>query len=128
VRWLTGKEMAQAATAIESPYDQQARYNRKDAVEWTGYKVHLSETCDENLPHLITNVHTTAASSQDVACTADIQAALFLKQLVPSRHFVDAGYIDADLLVESHQKYGIELFAPSRLNPSWQAREGGFDS
>jgi transposase len=128
VRWRTGKEMIRAAAEIESPYDVQARYSRKDALEWTGYKVHLSETCDESLPHLITNVHTTAATTQDVACTSEIQAALYLKQLNPSQHVVDAGYIDADLIVESQNKYGIELFGPTRLNPSWQAREGGFDS
>lgn len=128
VRWRTGKELTQAEAEIESPYDVQARYSRKDATEWTGYKVHLSETCDENLPHLITNVHTTAATTQDVACTDEIQAALHRKQLNPSQHLVDAGYIDAELLVESRQKYGIELFGPARGNPSWQAREGGFDA
>jgi transposase len=128
VRWRTGKEMTRAADEIQSPYDVQARYSRKEPIEWTGYKVHLSETCDESLPHLITNVHTTAATTQDVACTSAIQASLYLKQLDPSQHLVDAGYIDADLIVESRQKYGIELFGPTRLNPSWQAREGGFDS
>jgi len=128
VRWHTGKEMTRAADEIESPYDVQARYSRKEPIEWTGYKVHLSETCEEGLPHLITNVHTTAATTQDVACTSEIQAALYLKQLNPSRHLVDAGYMDADLIVESRRKYGIELFGPTRRNPSWQAREGGFDS
>ncbi len=83
-----------------------------------GYKVHLSETCDEHLPHLITNVHTTPATTQDVACTADIQAALHHKQLLPSRHLVDAGYVDADLLVQSADRYGIELFGPTRINSS----------
>lgn len=128
VRWREGAETIRAAASIESPYDTEAKYSRKDTTKWTGYKVHLSETCDENLPHLITNVHTTLATTQDVACTADIQKALHQKRLPPSRHFVDAGYIDADLLVRSKQKYGIELFGPTRLNSSWQAREGGFDT
>jgi transposase len=127
VRWRTGKEMSRAAAEIESPYDVQARYSRKDATEWTGYKVHLSETCEESLPHLITNVHTTAATAQDVACTGEIQAALSRKRFAPSRHLVDAGYVDADLIIESRRKYDIELFGPTRRNPSWQAREGGFD-
>jgi transposase len=128
VRWRTGKELIRAADEIESPYDVQARYSRKDTTEWTGYKVHLSETCEERLPRLITNVHTTTARTQDVACTDEIQAALRLKRLTPSRHLVDAGYIDADLIVESRNKYGIELFGPTRRNPSWQVRERGFDS
>jgi Transposase DDE domain len=80
------------------------------------------------MPRLITNVHTTPSTTQDVACTADIQYSLSRKQLVPSRHFVDAGYIDADLLVESAEKYGIELVGPARGNSSWQSREGGLDA
>lgn len=128
VRWRQGAETFRAAVSIESPYDTEAKYSRKDETKWTGYKVHLSETCDEDLPHLITNVHTTPATTQDVACTADIQTALYRKQLPPSRHLVDAGYVDADLLVQSAQIYGIELFGPTRINSSWQSREGGIDA
>ena len=69
-----------AAASIESPYDMEAKYSRKDVTKWTGYKVHLSETCDEQLPHLITNVHTTVATTQDVASTADIQEMHFIKK------------------------------------------------
>lgn len=128
VRWRKGAETFRAAVSIESPYDTEAKYSRKDMTKWTGYKVHLSETCDEHLPHLITNVHTTLATTQDVACTADIQNALYRKRLAPSRHLVDAGYIDADLLVQSADKYGIELFGPTRSNSSWQTRTGGIDA
>ncbi len=48
--------------------------------------------------------------------------------LLPSRHLVDTGYVDAELVVESSRKYGIELFGPMRLNPCWQAREGGIEA
>ncbi len=123
-----GKETLRAAASIESPYDTEARYSRKDVVRWTGYKVHLSESCDEHLPHLITNVHTTPATTQDVASTADIQEALYEKGLPPSRHLVDAGYVDGDLLVQSADKYGIDLFGPTRSNNSWQSRTGGIDA
>jgi transposase len=128
VRWRHGKETFRAAVSIESPYDTQAKYSRKDVTKWTGYKVHLSEACDEQLPRLITNVHTTVATTQDVASTADIQEMLYQKGLLPSRHLVDAGYVDGDLLVESAEKYGIELFGPTRINSSWQSREGGIDA
>jgi transposase len=128
IRWRKGAEMLRAAAAIESPYDTEAHYSRKDQIRWTGYKVHLTETCDEQLPRLIINVHTTPSTTQDVACTAAIQDALSQKHLVPSRHFVDAGYIDADLLVCSARQYAIELFGPTRSNSSWQSREGGVDA
>lgn len=128
INWLKAAEMTKAATAIESPYDTEARYSRKRDIIWTGYKVHLSESCDEDLPRLITNVLTTPATTQDVACTNEIQSVLAKKNLSPSKHFVDAGYIDSELLVESLEKYNIELFGPTRYNPSWQTREGGYDS
>ncbi len=80
------------------------------------------------MPPLITNVHTTVATTQDVSCTDLIQKSLQEKDLLPARHLVDTGYIDAELMVESAGKYGIELFGPMRLNPSWQSREGGIET
>ena len=41
VRWRVGKETLRAAASIESPYDTEARYSRKDVTRWTGYKVHI---------------------------------------------------------------------------------------
>jgi len=41
---------------------------------------------------------------------------------------VDAGYVDGDLLVQSVDKYSIELFGPTRVNSSWQSRTGGIDA
>ncbi|MCA1638374.1 MAG: IS1182 family transposase [Acidobacteria bacterium] len=128
VNWRPTAELAKAATAVESPYDTDARFSTKRDLSWTGYKVHLSETCDEHLPRLITNVHTTAATTQDVSCTNDIHKQMQKNNLLPSRHLVDTGYMDAELVVGSSRKYGIELFGPMRLNPSWQARERGIDA
>ena len=128
VYWRPTAELAKAATAIESPYDTEARFSTKRDLSWTGYKVHLSETCDEHLPHIITNVQTTVATTQDVSCTDDIHKQMQKNNLLPSRHLVDTGYVDVELVVESSRKYGIELFGPMRLNPSWQAREGGIEA
>jgi transposase len=125
------EHLSRAATAIESPYDTQARHSNKHDLSWLGYKVHLSETCDPDLPRLVTHVHTTAATTaattQDVSCTAAIHQALAAKELLPTRHLVDTGYVDAELLVESYAQHGVELFGPTRFNPSWQALEGGYD-
>jgi transposase len=126
--WRDEKELPRAATAIESPYDTEAKHSNKHALSWTGYKVHLTETCDPELPHLVTQVHTTVATTQDVSCTEEIQQSLADKCLLPSRHLVDCGYVDADLVLGSKQKHGVELFGPARYNRSWQAREGGYES
>ena len=127
IGWRKNADLCRAATAIESPYDTEARHSNKRELSWTGYKVHVSETCDADLPRLITNVLTTAATTQDVACTTGIHQSLEKNRRLPGRHFVDAGYIDAGLLVESPALYGVELFGPTRLNPSWQSRSGGYD-
>lgn len=127
VGWRKNADLPKAATAIESPYDIEARHSHKRELSWAGYKVHLSETCDDDLPRLITNVLTTTATTQDVACTASIHQSLEKNRRLPALHLVDAGYVDADLLVESSSRYGVELFGPTRLNPSWQKRVGGYD-
>jgi transposase len=41
-----------------------------------GYKVHRTETCDDDLPHLSTNVETTIGPAADGAATPRIHAAL----------------------------------------------------
>jgi hypothetical protein len=51
--WREVKDMPSPAELIASPYDPEARYSTKRAVEWIGYKVHLTETCDPATPHLI---------------------------------------------------------------------------
>ena len=53
--------MPPAARLIQSPFDLDARYSYKREREWMGYKVHLTETCDEHTPNLITHVLTTNA-------------------------------------------------------------------
>jgi hypothetical protein len=65
LRWRTLKEMPAAAEQISSPYDQEARYSTKRDISWVGYKAHLTETCDPETPHLITNVETTPATTPD---------------------------------------------------------------
>jgi len=126
-RWRAGPELSRAATAIESPYDTQARHSTKRDTVWAGYKAHLSETCDADLPRLITHVHTTQATTQDVSCTEEIHQGLQGKDLLPQMHLVDTGYVDAELLVNTRQAYGVTLLGPPRTDNSWQAREGGYD-
>ncbi len=107
---------------IQSPYDDSARNQTKRQTNWTGYAVHLTETCEASLPHLIVQVDTTPASTGDAARLDPIQQALQSKNLVPKEHFVDSGYITAAHLVQS-QKDEITLMGPMRPDTSWQARD-----
>jgi transposase len=45
VRWLDKRELLPSAQRLASPHDPQARFSLKNELEWTGYKVHLSD-CD----------------------------------------------------------------------------------
>jgi transposase len=115
------KEMAPVREWIRSPFDVEARYGKKRHRHWIGYKVHLTETCDEGQPHLITQVETRPAIEQDNEATADIQNQLVKSELCPQQHLVDAGYVSAKLILESQKKHGIDLVGPVHMDPSWQA-------
>jgi transposase len=98
---------------IESPYDIEARNSSKRGMNWTGYKVHFTETCDdEQSPNLITNVETTSATTPDGEVTSTVHQKLAAKNLLPDEHLVDAAYVDAYQLVESHQIYHVSLIGP----------------
>ena len=125
VRFRPNRDLPPAAEGVESPYDTDARYRHKRETQWTGYMVHVSETCAPTAPHLLTHVHTTTAAVHEARCTAPIQQALVEKDLPPSEHLVDAAYIDAEWLVSSQQDYGITLRGPARPNPNWQAKVEG---
>jgi hypothetical protein len=114
VRFKTNRELPPATEGIESPYDAEARYRHKRDTSWTGYMVHVSETCESTAPHLLTHVHTTAATVHEAQCTTPIQQALLDKELPPREPFVDAAYVSAALLVHSRDEQGITLRGPTR--------------
>lgn len=117
-----------AQLMIRSPYDVEVRWSQKRQTKWIGYKVHLTETCDEKMPALITNVLTTPATTPDNAVTERIHQDLSSKGFAPQEHIVDTGYIDAELLVTSQQNHQIGLLGPALLDTTWQGQaKTGFD-
>jgi transposase len=125
VRFKANRELPPAAEGIESPYDMDARYRSRYGTAWTGYIVHVTETCEEDKLHLITHVETTEATVHESQQTAAILQALVEKELPPSEHLVDSAYIDAELLVNSQKLHGITLIGPTRSNNSWQTKVAG---
>lgn len=124
----TEKDGPPNATRIFSPHETEARKSIKRSTKWTGYKVHLTETCEENLPHLITHVETTVATTQDSTVVPSIHQALAEQEILPQHHLVDMGYTSARLIVSSQQEYDIDLVGPLAVNAQWQAKqEAGFD-
>jgi transposase len=129
LHWREANNIPPAAQFISSPYDAEAHYARKHTTQWVGYKVHLTETCEDDLPHLITHVETMIGPAADGAATPKIHAALQQRDLLPGTHIVDTGFWDAALLVESREHYGVDLLGPTHLDYHWQAQEGGgFDA
>jgi transposase len=109
LQWLEADNIPPAAQFISSPYDSEAHDARKYTTQWVGYNVHLTETCDDDPPHLITHVETTIGPAADGAATLRIHAALQQRGLLPGTHIVDTGFLDAELLVKSPEQYGVDL-------------------
>lgn len=121
-------EVASLTPEAESPYDPEVRYRRRNQNTWVGYQAHLTETCDDDYPHLITSVATSSASEYETTQTPLIHDRLADLKLLPAEHFVDAAYISAEILLEAQEKYSIRVIGPPRQDASWQAKtEGAFD-
>ena len=136
---------------IASPYDTDARWGAKRDEFWLGYKLHVSETCDDAprcgcgcpgdgagarsghaagceapaFPNLITHAATTDATVTDNRMTSVIDDALAAKGLAPGRHYLDSGYLSAALVTgEAARNGGIALIGPLLADTSAQARAG----
>jgi transposase len=120
-------DLPPAMRLLQSLYDPDARYARKRETSWIGYQLHLTETCEGDTPHLITQVTTVPAPTHDADLTDAIQTDLAARDLLPGQHLLDAGYVDAQHLLTSAAA-GIDLVGPVLLDTSWQAAAGeGFD-
>ncbi|MFH9355526.1 IS1182 family transposase [Kitasatospora sp. NPDC017646] len=126
---------------LASPYDRDARWSAKgDELFWCGYKVHLTETCDDGTtgaapaagadaqaPNLITDVTTTVSTAPDVSATAGVQQRLTERQVKPGEHYLDSGYPCAELVTAAAGE-GITMITPLLAGHSAQARAAeGFD-
>jgi transposase len=132
---------------IASPYDTDARWGAKRGESWLGYKLHVTETCDDEsrcgcpgagagrrgqdedsaapaFPNLVTHVATTCATVTDNQVTGAIDDELAGKVLAPGRHYLDSGYLSAALVVAEAARHGIALIGPLLADTSAQARAG----
>ena len=105
---------------VQTPHDPEARYSKKGAQRWVGDKVQLTETDDEGLPHLITDIAVTSSVEPDCNVLTEIQDRLAERGLSPGAQVADGGYMSANNLVESDAR-GIDLIGPMSTNHSPQA-------
>ena len=124
IQWRTEAEgVPPSALFIASPYDPEAHFAKKRSTSWVGYKVHLTESCEEDQPHLITHVETTAAPVADGDALETIHDALAADDLLPAVHLTDTGYVDAKRLLSSRTRYDIDLLGPTRGDYHRRGRE-----
>jgi transposase len=100
LRWRTVQERAPSTEVIAFPYDPEARYCTKRGVEWVGYNVHPTETCDDGQPHLITQVLTTPATVPDGVVGPTIHRHLATRDLLPSTDPGDPPAVSRDLVLD----------------------------
>jgi transposase len=128
VCWREKGNQPPLSQTISSPHDPQARYSTKRDISWVGYKVHLTETCDDDSPNLITQIETRPATEHDSQALDTIHQALRRTDRLPGEHLADASYLSADRIVTGRQVYGLDLVGPVGEDRSWQARDPqGFD-
>jgi Transposase DDE domain len=121
------QERLPAAALIASPYDVEARYGTKRGIAWVGYKVHLTETYEDDQPHLITGVMTTPATIPDCVMDPLMQDDLAARQFLPGMHLLDGGYVDAEWLVTAQTAHQVDVVGPPFGSYSHQRRAGQGD-
>jgi transposase len=114
LRWRRAAELPPAAERMQSPCGPQAHFSMERQLSWTGYKVHVTETCDDDAAHLITHVKTCPSMQPDTTSAAEVHERLAAKELLPAEHFVDSGYADAELLASGRRDCGLSLEGPVR--------------
>jgi transposase len=123
--WRADGELPPSALLITSPYDVEARYSRKKSTAWTGYKVHFTETCEADAPHLIVEVTPTSATMADGDIVGELHSHLDEQQMLPDQHLMDMGYVDAEVLAESQSRYHVDMVGPVMPDTSWASQEAG---
>lgn len=130
VCWRETNDQPPVAQRISTPYDLEARYSdKKGRGGHVGYQIHLTETVTSRKQlSVVTDVTTTPTSTTDNRVLPHIQQKLAARDLTPDIQLTDAGYIDAPNLVQSREKFGIDLFGPASTDSSWQKKQAkGYD-
>ncbi len=125
LQWRPVDKIPPGAERIVTPHDPEARSGMHGEHAWEGYATHWTETCDDDLPHLITDAEVVTAPTPDVRLLDGIHERLAQRDLLPKEHLVDGAYVAGHTLVDSRDKYGINLIGRMAPEVSWQARQAG---
>ncbi|WP_371569628.1 hypothetical protein [Streptomyces canus] len=110
---------------ITSPYETEARWTRRGDTRWTGYRAHVTETCDDKRVNVITDV-ATVVSSADSRALPGIHARLRRLRLLPGQHLVDGGYTSVAGMDAAARLHRVTLIGPlpPSTTPQHRAKDG----
>jgi transposase len=123
VQWRSKQKIPPGGQLIVTPHDVEARPGRHGERTWKGYGLHVTETCDTDQPHVITDVLVVPAAAEDTPVLAGIQDRLAQRHLAPTQHLVDTGYTAGHTLTRSRERYGVDLVGPVAKESNWQAQD-----
>jgi transposase len=112
-----------SAARIVSPCDTAARYSRRGQVtRRAGYLAHVTETCADDSPNVITDVATMPATSDDTAAVAGIHDRLARRGLLPAGHLAGGGCTSLARMERAGRVHRVTLTGPLPGNPARQHR------
>ena len=122
ITWRTRQKqgMPRSDHFTSSSYDLDAHLARKRSTHWIGYKVPLTESCEEDQPHLITHVKAAAGPVADGDMAPDIHQALSDKDLLPKVHLLGIGTLTPSFWHSQNRTTGSILLA--RRDPNTNGR------
>jgi len=110
------------AVQIQSPHDLEARWSKKGSQMWVGYKLQVSETDDDQLPHLITDIAITSSVQGDTSALEQIAERQAARDVLPAERYVDQAYVSGATLQASAERQEDLIGPAPSYDPSPQAR------
>ncbi|WP_446678556.1 hypothetical protein [Actinoallomurus acaciae] len=95
-----------------------------EVTRWSGFLAHVTETCSDGQPNVITDVATMPATSADTEVLPDIHTRPERRRLRPDQHLVDGGYTSPAHLEQAEREHRITVVGPLPGNPTHQHRRG----
>ena len=107
-------------TEIHTPHDPEARWSAKRGQGYVGYRLQVTDTDEDDCPHLLTDIALTPHTQADATALPEIQTRLSERQVQPGTHLADTAYFSGANAQTSAQA-GIDLLTPAPPDTSPQA-------
>jgi len=94
-------------------------------IKFTSLHFTSPQMCEEDEPHFIVEVVSTAATTADGSVLQEIHEHEAAHDLLPHQHLMDMGYVDAEVLAENQMRYHVDVVGPVlpdtclRIQRSW---------